>query len=405
MNMILLSPGYPPELALFTRGLALQGARVYGVGDQPEHQLPEVVREHLTAYLQVQALFDEDEVIDAVRRWTASVPIDRVESVWEPGVLLAGRLREVLGAEGHTHEELIPFRDKDRMKQVLVAAGIRIPRYARASTVQQCYGAAERIGYPLILKPVAGAGSQDTLRAGDARELEDAIASLRHVRELSVEEFIEGEEYTYDTVCVDGRIAFEHIAWYRPRPLIARHVEWITPQVIGLRRLDAPDVVDGRAMGRAVLKAMGYRTGYTHMEWFRKPDGEVVFNEIGARPGGGRLVDAMNYIADTDLFSGWAEAVVHGRFTQPSELKYNTALMFKRGRGTGTIRHIEGLDSIMARFGEHIAAIELPRVGTPRGDWRRRLTAEGWLVVRHPELDPLLEMADAIGTDLQLNAW
>ena len=405
MNVILLSPGFPPELALFTRGLAAQGARVYGVGDQAETHLPRVVRDHLTAYLHLPGLFDEHGVMEAVRRWVAGVRIDRVESVWEPGVLLAGRLREALGAEGHTHDELVPFRDKDRMKRVLSDAGIRVPRYARASTAGACREAAERIGYPLILKPVAGAGSQDTLRVDDATGLEPALATLRHVPELNVEEFIDGEEYTFDTICVNGRIVFEHIAWYRPRPLIARHVEWITPQVIGLRNIEAPDVAGGRAMGHAVLKAMGYRTGFTHMEWFRKPDGEVVFNEIGARPGGGRLVDAMNYIADTDLFTGWAEAVVHGRFTQPAELRYNTALMFKRGRGAGQYRQIEGLDSIMARFGEHIAAIELPRLGSPRGDWRRRLTAEGWLVVRHPVLERLLEIADTIAMDLQLNAW
>ena len=29
-------------------------------------------------------------------------------------------------------------------------------------------------------------------------------------------------EYTFDTVTIGGRIAYYNIAWYRPRPLIAR---------------------------------------------------------------------------------------------------------------------------------------------------------------------------------------
>ncbi len=45
---------------------------------------------------------------------------------------------------------------------------------------------------------------------------------LRHVPEVSVEEFVEAEEFTYDTVCADGRILFEHVLWYRPRPLQMR---------------------------------------------------------------------------------------------------------------------------------------------------------------------------------------
>ncbi len=405
MNVILISPGFPPELALFTRGLAEQGAHVWGVGDQAEAALPDVVRQHLFDYLRIPSLHNEDGVVEAVRRWASGQRIDRVESVWEPGVLIAGRLREVLGAKGHSRDEIVPFRDKNRMKQVLQAAGIRTPRAARATTARGVHEAAERLGFPLIVKPIAGAGSQDTYRVDDVSELTAALVRLDHVADVSVEEYIDGEEYTHDTVCVDGRVVFEHVAWYRPRPLIARHVEWITPQVISLRDLDAPDLADGIAMGRAVLGALGYGTGFTHMEWFRKPDGEVVFGEIGARPGGGRLVDSMNYACDTDLFAGWAEAVAHGRFSQPTNLKYNTALMFKRGRGSGIIRQIEGLDSIRARFGEHIAAMQLPAVGTPRADWRRRLTAEGWMVVRHPDLQTLLDMADTIATELQLNAW
>lgn len=405
MDVILLSPGYPPELSLFTRALARQGARVLGVGDQPESDLPALVREHLSAYLRVRSIQDEAGVVAAVREWPAARRVERVETVWEPGVLLAGRLREALGARGHRYEELVPFRDKDRMKQVLSAAGVRTPRHGRATTVRECREAAARIGYPLILKPVAGAGSQDTHRVDDDAGLAHALARLTHIPELNVEEFIDGEEYTHDTLCVDGRIVFEHVAWYRPRPLIARHVEWITPQVVGLRDLDVPELAGGRAMGRAVLSALGYGTGFTHMEWFRKPDGEVVFNEIAARPGGGRLLDAMNYAADTDLFEGWAEAVVHGRFSQPSAMRYNTALMFKRAQGSGHIQRIEGLESVLARYGEHIAALQLPALGTPRGDWVRRITAEGWMVVRHPLLERLLEMADAIGRDLQLHAW
>ena len=40
MNIVMLSPGYPAEMAHFTRALAAVGARVVGVGDQPPHALP-----------------------------------------------------------------------------------------------------------------------------------------------------------------------------------------------------------------------------------------------------------------------------------------------------------------------------------------------------------------------------
>jgi hypothetical protein len=404
MNVLMVSPGYPAEMQYFTRGLARVGARVFGLSDQPESQLPSVARESLSGYLRVKALVDEDSVVEEVRRWSSRVSVDAVECLWEPGVMLAARLREALGVPGMTVEEALPFRNKERMKQALVAAGIRTPRHASATDKDGCRDAASQIGFPVIIKPIAGAGSADTHRVNDGRELEDVLTKLGHVDEVSVEEFIGGEEYTFDTICAGGEVVYHSLSWYRPRPLIARTVEWISPQIVMLRDADADEYAGGREMGRAVLGALGFKTGFTHMEWFKKEDGEIVFGEIAARPPGARSVDVMNYASDVDLFTGWAEAVVHGRFTQRVERRYNAAIIFKRAQGEGRIRHVEGLDRLLTRFGEHIACIDLLGPGEPRRDWRQTLVGDGYLVVRHPNLQRTLEIADAVGTDLQLYA-
>ena len=55
MNIVMLSPGYPAEMAYFTRALAGVGARVIGVGDQPPHALPEAARESLAHYEHVNS--------------------------------------------------------------------------------------------------------------------------------------------------------------------------------------------------------------------------------------------------------------------------------------------------------------------------------------------------------------
>jgi hypothetical protein len=404
MNVVMISPGYPTEMPYFTRGLARVGAKVLGVGDQPESDLPRETRESLSAYLRVSSLTDERAVIEDVARWTSPIKVDRVECLWEPGVLLAARLRERLGVPGMTEQEVVPFRNKDVMKQMLADAGIRTPRHALATSADECRDAAGRIGYPLILKPIDGAGSADTHRVNDSRQLEEAISKLGHLSQVNVEEFVDGEEFTFDTVCVEGEIAYYSISWYRPRPLIARTVQWISPQIIMLRDVEAEELRGGREMGRAVLRALNFRTGFTHMEWYKKADGEIVFGEIAARPPGARSVDVMNYASDVDLFTGWAEAVVHGRFTQPVERRYNAAIIFKRAQGEGHIRHIEGLERILTHFGEHVAAIDLLGVGQHRRNWVQTLLSDGHVIVRHPDLNRLLELADAVGTDLQLYA-
>ena len=405
LNVIMISPGFPAEMPHFARGLKTVGASVLGIGDQPKSALEPMARESLDAYLQVQNLWDEEAVVKATVERVRGQKIDRVECLWEPGMVLAARLREALGVDGLGVEKTIPFRDKVRMKEVLAQAGVRIPRFARARSAAEVRKAAKHCGYPLIIKPIDGAGSADTYTCRSDSELENALGLVRHVKELTVEEFIEGEEFTFDTICTEGRILFENVGWYRPKPLVARLNDWISPQCVVLRDLEAPHVKKGRELGRQVLAAMGFRSGFTHMEWFYTPKGEAVFGEIGARAPGARLVHMMNYSVDADLFVAWAEAVCHGRISQDTSKKYNSAMIFKRASGPGGIvTRIEGLESLMARYGEHVCNLELVRTGEPRRDYRQVLVGDGWIACRHPDLAFTSDMADAFGSQLRIHA-
>lgn len=402
MNVVMVSPGFPVEQSWFTRALAAEGATVIGVGDVPVHDLPPAARESLTHYEHVR-LADTASVVRALRGLRRYVSIDQVECLWEPYVTLAAVLREELGVPGMSLAQARLFRDKEAMKEVLDAAGIRTPRHRAATTERQVWDAVEQIGYPVIVKPVDGAGSADTHRVGSESELRDVLHQVRHVPRVSVEEFVEGEEFTHDTVCGDGEVLFENIGWYRPRPLIQRTVEWISPVTISLRDIDAEPLQQGRQLGLDVLKALGFRSGFTHLEWFRTASGEVVFGEIGARPPGARSVDLMNLGTDGDLFRTWARAVLHGS-AEPLTHHYNAATVFKRASGTGRITRVEGLERLVAEHRDQICAVELLPVGAPRRDWRATLLSDGMVIVRDPDLDTLVELCDRIGTDLQLYA-
>ena len=404
MHVIFIAPGYPAEMPHFVRGLAGHGATVLGVSDVPRDQLPALAVQHLADYLHVPSLQDEADVVRRVTAWVASRSIARVVCMWEPGVVLAARLRAELQVPGQSIEAAIRFRDKDVMKQQITAAGIRTARHARADTAAGVREAVATVGYPAIIKPIAGAGSMDTFRVADPRELELALARLTHVPEVQVEEFITGEEFTFDTICVDGEIKYYNIGYYRPNPLLARSHEWISPQTLCLRDPDAPELASGRALGRAVLAAMEFGTGFTHMEWFLTASGEAIFGEIAARPPGAHTVDLMNFASDIDLFRGYAEAELHGTFSEHVERKYNTANIFKRAIGEGRIARIEGLGPLMQRYGPHVVHLDLLPVGAPRRDWVLTLVSDGYVVVRHPDWDTTKQIADAFGTDLRLYA-
>ncbi len=402
MDVVFLSPQHPADIPLFVSGLAAVGANVIGVGDQHVDSLPERTKQTLSTYVQIDSWSDEDAVVRTVMHQLRGRNVDLVETLWESTMLLAATLREAIGVPGMTVQQTLPFRDKGEMKRVVEAAGLRTPRSVRTTTRDGCRDAAEQIGFPIIIKPIAGAGSMDTFRIENDAELDDALARLGHVPEVSVEEFIIGDEFTYDTICAGGEIAFQNVCEYRPNPLIGKQVEWISPQVIAYRDLTDPFIADGVALGRAVIGAMGVQSGMTHMEWYRTASGEVVFGEIGARAPGGRLTDLMNFACDTDLYTGWAEAVCLGMFTQPTERKYNVAEIFKRAQGHGTITRVEGLGHVMATMGEHVVNVELVPIGQQRRDWRATVLSDGLIVVRHPDLDEVVRMSEWIASNVHL---
>lgn len=402
MDVAFLSPAYPTDMPLFVTGLASVGARVIGVGDQHVDSLPEESKQALSEYIQIGTWGDHDEVIRTIRNHMAGRNIDLIETLWEPMMLLAGRLRDELGLPGMTAAQTVPFRDKGEMKRVVEAAGLRTPRSVRTSTKDGCRRAAEQIGFPIIIKPISGAGAMDTYRIENSDELEDVLGRLAHVPEVSVEEFISGDEFTYDTVCAGGSIAFENVCEYRPNPLIGKQLEWVSPQVITWRDLTDPRLADGVELGRKVIEAMGLQSGFTHMEWYRKEDGEVIFGEIGARSPGGRLTDLMNFACDTDLYLGWAEAVCHGTFSQPTERKYTVTQVIKRAQGQGHIQRIEGVAHMMATMGEHIVNVDLVPLGHPRRDWQQTVISDGIIVVRHPDSATSVAMGNEIANSVHL---
>ena len=151
-----------------------------------------------------------------------------------------------------------------------------------------------------------------------------------------------------------------------------------------MRHLEQPALARGIELGRKVLGALGMGSGFTHMEWFKKPDGEVVFGEIGCRPGGAHLVDQMNYTCDIDLFREWARAVC--------------------ALGQGRITRIVGLVDFMHKYGEHVCEEKLLRPGTPRRNWKHTLLSDGFIILRHPDWRVANEMANIAATEITLYA-
>ena len=405
MNIIFIEPAFPYYQRQFVRALQEVGARVIGVGERPLDALGDELRSQLAHYEQVQSVVHEPGLLAAVRRIQSRVWVDRLEATVEAHIMPAANVREQCGIPGTRSRTAWLCRDKPSMKEALRAAGIPCAQSSSADSPAEVRDFAARVGYPLILKPRAGAGASGTVRVADATELERALPQFQLERghSIAVEEFIEGHEGFLDTIAIGGTVAHEFVSHYYPNVLEAMRARWISPQIVATNRIDAGGYDELKDMARRVISALEIGTSATHMEWFFGPKG-LKFSEIGCRPPGVGQWDVYAAANEFDIYREWAMALVHGRIGQTPSRRYACGHIALRPDRDGRIRGYEGVERIAREFGDCVVASHLPPPGTPTQPVEGGYMANAWMRVRHPDYDTLREILNSIGETVRVRA-
>lgn len=405
MNIIFIEPSFPYNQREFARALAAVGARVIGIGERPVEYLGNDLKGWLADYVQVSSVVNESSLLKAVKAVQKSVWVDRLEATVEAHIMPAATVREAAGIPGTSAETAYLCRDKPAMKDVLRKAGIPCARSARASSPEDAREFAGEMGYPLIVKPPAGAGASGTYRVRDDAELERVIreSGLDRGAEVAIEEFIEGHEGFLDTLTINGKVGHEFITHYYPNVLVAMRERWISPQMVATNRIDASGYDEVKNMARKVIKVLDIGTSATHMEWFFGPKG-LKFSEIGCRPPGVGQWDVYNAANEFDLYFEWAHALRHGNTHTPPSRRYSAGMIALRPERDGTISGYSGVAKIDRKYGECIVAAHLPATGTPTQPIEGGYMANAWMRVRHPDYDRLREILGDIGETVRVHA-
>lgn len=366
--------------------LDLPGVRLGLVSQEPVERLPTELRERLAAHWRVDDALRADQLEWAGRELQATLgTAHRYFAAVEQLQLPLAEARERLGIVGLPSEVVRNFRDKARMKQRLRDAGLPCARHCLASSDAEALAFAVEVGYPLVTKPPAGAASQDTFRVDDA----DALAAvLRDAppapgRELLLEEFVTGEEYSFDAYCLDGRVVFHSITRYDPTPLEVMRTPWIQWMVLLPREIDGPWYDDIRDVAGRALTVLGMRTGMCHLEWFRRADHSLAISEVAARPPGAQFTTLISRAHDIDAMGAWARLMVFDRFDEPMVRRYAAGAAYLRGQGAGAHVHaVRGLDTVWDELGDLITDARIPVVGQAKA---ASYEGEGFIIVRDPE--------------------
>jgi biotin carboxylase len=266
---------------------------------------------YVSGWTRLERTRDAAEVCAAARALQARDPISGVLTWDESRIEQTAEVVAALGLPGPTPEIVARCRDKQLTRRALAAAGVPQPGSVRVDSLAQAHAAAERFGYPVIVKPSDLAFSLGVALAADPAELTRLYPYTATVQgglpgyraTVLVEEFAAGTEISVDAVVRHGRVV--------PLVLARKQLGYPPYCVETGHYVDAADpLLDDDRIARVLHDAhaaLGFTDGTTHTELKLGPDGPRVI-EVNGRIGGG-LIPYLGLRA-TGIDAGLAAAAV-----------------------------------------------------------------------------------------------
>jgi biotin carboxylase len=254
------------------------------------HAEPTWEKEYIEAWTVLESTLDAETLVEAARKLNDDQPIDGVLCWDEARILQTAHVAAALGLPGGDVAMINRCRDKHLTRTALAAQGVPQPESVLVDTVDEALVTADKLGYPVILKPRALAASLGVVKVNSPDELRQnwAFAHDTTVPEaphydvkVLVEEFADGYEISIDAAVFQGQVtpfclARKEIGYPPYAEEIGHYVDAADPLLADEQLFQV--LADAHA-------AIEFTDGVTHTEIMMTADGPKVI-EINARIGG-----------------------------------------------------------------------------------------------------------------------
>jgi hypothetical protein len=381
VNVIFLSPHFPPNFRHFVRGLRDAGATVLGLGDEPFDNMPGELRARFHEYYRVANMECYDDLVRALgyltHRWGK---IDRLDSLNEHWLETEAALRTDFNVFGIKTDWIENIKRKSHMKSRFIDAGVPVARGRVCITSEEAKAFIHEVGYPVVAKPDIGVGAAKTYKIHDEFEFQHYLRDKLPC-DYILEEFITGQIVTFDGLTdKNGEILFCASHRYSTGVMDVVNSDG---DIYYYSVRDIPPALE--AAGRAAVRAFQVQERFFHIEFFDTGKG-IVALEANIRPPGGLTVDMFNFAHDFDCYREWANVIVHGEFHADPTRKYNTVYIGRKDHLTYRLSHAEALERAQDMLCHHEAIM---------GVFAKAIGNYGY-ILRCAELEPLIETAEAL---------
>jgi biotin carboxylase len=264
-------------------------------------------------------------------------PFDALLCLIDTRIPEAAKLAERVNLRFLNPESAAAMRDKFTVRTILAENGIRQPEFALATNNRQLRTAVESMGFPVLVKPCDGYGSQNIaifLSEDDLNPLLDPLDNYLPCHtdygfgviandRLLVERYISGQLVGCDTLTRNGKhvmLGINEKLMYPP-PSCA-----IKGSCFPSDRYETDNI---QAYVFSVLDALGFNDGVTHTEILLSPEQGPLLVEVNPRLVGAKIPRLLNLALGRSIH----EDVIDLHLGKPlSELPYQAPCGFAVSR-------------------------------------------------------------------------
>ena len=383
MNVIFLSPHFPPNYYYFSVRLNELGANVLGLADESFDRLRPELRIALREYYRVSDMQNYEELLRACGYFTHRYgKIDRIDSMNEYWLETEAHIRTDFNIPGPNLKVLESMRRKSLMKQKFAKAGVDVAKGSVIQNLKDAKRFIDEVGYPIVAKPDCGVGASSTFKITNDNEL-IGFFNVKPPDDYIFEEFIQGQIFTFDGLTdKDGKVVFFTSHTYSQGIMEVVNDDNLM-YYYSLRDIPA----DLEAAGLRVVKAYKLRERFFHFEFFRSgQDNRLLGLEVNMRPPGGLTTDMFNYANEIDIYKEWANIVVHNRFSAAYHRPYHCCYVSRKFNK----RYLHSHGEILEKFGGQILHHD-----SISGVFSTALGNYGY-ITRSSDLNEILEIAEYI---------
>lgn len=297
---------------------------------------------------------NNNETIEKVVKFHDENPIDAIVSSDDAQNILRAKIAEKLNLDFISVETAEIISNKFRQKKFMAAHKIPCAQSLPASSFEELTTACEKIGFPVVIKPVSSWGSLGVVKIGEMTELNgyyneinDKVLKTHGSRQdFLVEEYLSGAEVSVEGIVNQGDI---HLIAITDK-MVADEPFFVETGHTVPSRLPSDLLQEIRELTIKAIKPLQIKTAGIHVEIKLTASG-LKINEIHARPGGGGIPSIVTMAYGLDFV---AELIKSAAGEAPSfDAKWNkaAAIRFIVPASSGKLVEIKGEKEITRQKG------------------------------------------------------